>query len=127
MPKIVEKEELKVLNPEASRKKIFDEDIAPLLGQLKIACEKNNFPIFITICIDPHAKVTYRDAPASKQIDKTVPMYESMYKHDFVSPCNTYGNPNTLMPDYIAECIKIIQGFKAQIPTQEIMEEADDF
>lgn len=127
MPKIVDKNELKILTPDADKKRVFDEEVVPLLDKLKIICEKNNFPAFITICIDPHAKVSYKDAPASKNINQTVPMYETMYKHDFVSPYKTYGSPEVLSPDYIAECIKIIQGFKAQIPTQEIMEETDDF
>ena len=68
MPKIVDKKELKILEPNSEKKKIYDEEIAPLLDKLKLLCEKNNFPVFITLCIDPNAKVTYKDAPTTKNL-----------------------------------------------------------
>ena len=58
MPKIVDKKELKILEPNSEKKKIYDEEIAPLLDKLKLLFEKNNFTVFITICNDPKSKVT---------------------------------------------------------------------
>lgn len=40
MPKIVDKKELKILEPNSEKKKIYDEEIAPLLDKLKLLCEK---------------------------------------------------------------------------------------
>ncbi len=127
MPKIISEQELKVLKPETERKKIYEKEILPLIDKLKIVCERSHFPVFVTVCIDPKAHVTYKDNSATKRSETTKPLYESMYKHDFISPYTTYNDPDVLSPDYIAECIKIINGYHATLPVQDIVEDDEEF
>ena len=125
MPKIIQPEELKVLTPDAEREITYKKEIVPLLTQLKTICEKNHFPIFITVCIDPNAQVSYKKGSTTKDLNTTEPKYESMYNNDFISSYDSFGNMVNLKPDYISECIKVINGWETRLPTKELMEEED--
>ena len=126
MPKIIADEELKTLIADTKKQKIYDEEVRPLLDQLKVMCTRYGFPFFVTICIDPQAQVKYKKTDRKVCVPDAEPKYESAYKHTLVSPYAAYKDPDTLNPDYIAECIKIINGYKATLPLKDIDVITDD-
>lgn len=127
MPKIIQPEELKVLTPDENREEAFKRLVLPLMNQLKYVCEQNEFPLFMSICVDPNAKVSYKEGPTTRHLQNIDPIYEPMYKNDFVAPYDVFGeDAKNIKPDYIAECIKVINGWKTKLPTKDIIEE-DEF
>ena len=67
MPKIIADEELKTLIADTKKQKIYDEEVRPLLDQLKVMCTRYGFPFFVTICIDHKHRLNIK-----KQTEKTL-------------------------------------------------------
>lgn len=81
-------------------KEIYLKEILPLLLKIKNICIKNKFPMFFTTCIHP---------------DGGTNGYETETVTDFVSP---FSVQQKLTPDYIAECIKVINGYVTYLPEE---------
>lgn len=88
---------------------IYKADVEPLVFQLKEKCRKLGMPVFISVCVCT-GEVPEKDAQK--------PEYRTEYINDLISPyaCGRV----KLEPDYIAEFIKVVNGFESKT-------EEDDF
>ena len=102
---------------EVSESSIYKEEIEPIIRRLKEVCKSNGYPFFLTVCINPKEVAEMADS------DKMSEYIAEYYENDFLSPyqCNTQLNP-----DYIAECIKVINGFHV-VSTTMTTDDAADF
>lgn len=110
-------------NVEAERKKEqFKNNVLPILAELKKVCRRYDMPMFCTVCyytgIKPDEDEKTEDIiPIQKS-----PEYQSEYINDFVSPASVNIR---MQPDYIAECIKIINGFHAVSSLEDVFDMND--
>lgn len=88
-------------NTASKARQTYENDILPLVNQIKLVCRRLDMPFFFTICVDPN--------------NEAGPEYESEFVTDFVSS-NYVGAK--MKPDNIAECIKIVNGFHAVANTE---------
>ena len=82
------------------KKEIYLKEIYPLILKIKLICRKNNIPMFTTFCIHPEG--------GEKGYET-----ENMTMTDFISPQSVKTTPTK---DYIAECIKVINGYSTYLP-----------
>lgn len=75
-----------------------------LITQLRVLCKKNNIPMFVTLC-ESRKPLTSED---SEDASENTYIENPVYYTEFVSP---YNSKVILEPDYIAECIKIVNDF----------------
>ena len=97
---------------DSKQKKIYEQEIEPLIVQLKERCRQNKMPFFVSVCIDATDPLCLT---AGMDTDIINPTYKNTYMNELVTP---YQTDMKLYPDYIAEFIKIINGFHA-VPPQE--------
>lgn len=79
----------------------FKEEIEPLLNEIIIKCRRQNIPCITSFCVSGN------EGKNSKYISRVV------------SPCIA----NTeISPDYISECIKIFNGYKASLHSAPLID-----
>lgn len=89
-------------------KEIFDNEIVPAMQALKTACKKQGMPMFATVCYHH-----------GEEGSKVTPQYGT----DFISD---YDLGIQLPPDnYIANCIKVTNGFKVVAQEREVVNMSD--
>lgn len=92
------------------QKKVYKEIIEPIITELKLQCKRRGMPCFVTVCLYPGDEPDTEEVNGDAKPIRNNPCYESVYAHDFQSP-NSVGV--RMNPDYIAECVKIVNGFHA--------------
>lgn len=79
-----------------------------LINQLRILCKRNNIPMFVTLC-ENQIFPSETNLDTLNDVDR-IKISDPKYYTEFVSP---YSSGVILQPDYIAECIKIINDFNS--------------
>lgn len=87
------------------KKQEYEEEIAPIVTELKRACIKHHLPFFFTTCVA-------NDECNSEYVKE---IYSSL----------TSGVE--LSEDYFVNLIKVMCGFETRMPFQELSVEPDDF
>ena len=108
------------MNNEEARRK-FNEEVNPIIQELKRTCKKNNMPFFVSVCYDI-GEPTDEKTPSNTTIMKNAARITD-YSYCMLTPYDLGVHINN---DKIGDFIKIVNGFHVSLSQPDVINPDED-